>query len=400
MNVLDFSQFIAGPSAAAAFGDMGADVIKIERIDGEANRYISGSRDVPPSFVANNRGKRSLAIDLSNSAGVEIVKRLVVHCDVLVEGFRPGVMDRLGLGYQAMHDVNPRLVYASVSGFAVDGAFGLMPATDPVIQAESGMMSITGEDPGPPLRVGFQVVDAATGLALGQAILAALLQRERTGAGSRVSVSLYEVAAYLQAPEFVAASSAGTLPRYGNRPYQIGVPNDVYPTSDGGAVIVSAYRPAQWNALCEALELPELATDARFANGPLRVKNREQLTAILRAAFGRRSRDEWTAKMSQAGVLAAPVRDHAEILRDASLRSAGRFRWVAATEAGGYWLPQLPVQSQDDGCVRSCLPPKLGEHTHDILFGIGYPSAQIARLEASGVIRGQPDPAGRAGAEA
>ena len=306
VTVLDLTQLMAGPSATMLLGDMGADVIKIEQPDGELSRRLGSS--VKSLFLANNRNKRSMAMDLKHPAAKEIVLQLVAQSDIFVQGFSPGVMDRLGLGYEDLVKVQPRLVYASLSGFGGAKSGSSRKGVDAIVQAETGVMAATGDPDGPPMKVGFQVIDAAAGLALAQGILASLRLRDMTGEPQNLSTSLYEVSAFLQGHYFVEASiTGGDVPRTGNTGGELAYPTDLFSTSDGGYVQVAAYLPEQWRLLCETIERPDLHGDPRFADGSARVANRAVLRTELQKAISTRPRDEWTSRFRAGGVMAGPV---------------------------------------------------------------------------------------------
>ena len=277
--MVDFSQLIAGPSAGVMLADLGADVIKVEKPTGELGRTVGPEVGVPATFAAYNRGKRALAVDITTPEGREVVTKLIATSDVLIQNFRPGVMDRLGFGYEAVHEANPRLVYTSLSAYNPDGAGRNRPGTDAALQAESGLMAVTGPEDGDPYKVGVQVVDAATGLAIGQAILAALLQRTTTGVGAHLRLSLFEVATYVQSSAFAIASRFGhELDRPGNTAGALGAPTDLFRVADGFVMVV-AYFPDQWKKLCTLLDVAELHDDPRFATNANRIAHKDRAQA-------------------------------------------------------------------------------------------------------------------------
>lgn len=387
MRVLDFTQLIAGPSAAVQLADLGAEVIKIERVvGGELGRTVGPETTIPATFGAYNRGKQALAVDMSSAQGHEIVSKLIQTADIMIEAFRPGVMDRLGFGYAAVRESRPELVYVSLSAFNPDGEGRGRPGTDAALQAESGVMAITGPPEGPPYKVGFQFVDAATGLAIGQAVCAALLQRTLTSKGSHIRLSLFEVATYMQTPSFVQASRTGEeLGRPGNTAGMLGAPTDVFEVSDGYLMLV-AYFPDQWIKLCNLIEMPELIGDPRFNINAQRIANKEELQLLLAPVFAVRTKQEWSKALTAAGVINAPVRSHLEILNDPGLRSLGNFERVDNGVMEPHWLPATPYRSNTWEPAAGYGPPALGEDTDATLSGLGYTPTQIADLHEAGVV--------------
>ena len=386
-RVVDFSQLIAGPSAGVMLADLGAEVIKVERATGgELGRTVGPETGVPATFAAYNRGKKALAVDMATPEGHEIISRLIATSDILIQAFRPGVMDRLGFGYEVLHTAHPRLVYASLSAYNPDGAGRARPGTDAVLQAESGLMAVTGPEDGDPYKVGFQVIDAATGLALGQAILAALLQRTMTGVGAHVRLSLFEVATYLQSPAFAIASRFGDeLERPGNTAGALGAPTDLFRVADGFLMVV-AYFPDQWVKLCELLRVPELIDDRRFVTNADRIAHKEQLKQVLTPMFAQRGRNEWASMLSEAGIIAAPVRSHLEVVTDPALRSLGDFVEVDNDMTEPHFLPATPYRSNTWRRVASYRPPALGEDTYELLSELGLTPDEMADLQQREII--------------
>lgn len=326
INVLEFAQMVAGPAAGLWLADYGANVIKIEPPAGDGGRALRSSSTVdvpePPLFAAYNRNKTSTRLDLKTEEGRRAAWALLEKADVVIESSSAGAMDRLGLGADAVLARYPALVYASVSGFGWTPAGLARRAVDLIVQAESGMMSITGAADGPPTKVGFTAVDAACGHALCHGILAALFRRTRTGRGGLVRISLYEVALNMQTGPIADYLVTGQLPlRTGNSaPHS--APSDLFECSDGH-VIVAAYLPDHWARLLRALERPELGEDPRFASSQLRVKNRDALCALLSTSFRRESAAHWLAHLDRAGILVAKVRSYDEVVAADITRESG-----------------------------------------------------------------------------
>ena len=315
IRVLEFAQMVAGPSAALLLADYGADVIKVEPPEGDnARRLLSAAATglpISPIFVAYNRGKRLLRLDLRAPADLATAKQLIAAADVMIEASRPGAMERLGLGAESAMALNPRLIYGSVSGFGWTPAVVNKRGVDMVVQAESGIMSMTGPIESP-MKVGFTVVDAASGHAFCHALLAALFKRERSGRGEQVRVSLYDVALHLQSGPLVEYLMTGVqVPRSGNSA-PLSAPADLLRCKEG-AIVISAYLPAHWLSFVNVLGGEELATDPRFVTATDRLAHRDALIAELEARLVSRNASEWEALLAAAGLLVGQVKDYAAV---------------------------------------------------------------------------------------
>jgi len=325
-RVLELAQMIAGPSAALLLADYGADVLKLEPPTGDTCRKLRSAAAVSlaesPVFVGYNRGKRIAQLDIRAEAGREHVLRLVEEADVFIESGRPGVMERLGLGADTLLACNPRLVYASVSGFGRGHIGAKLGGVDMIVQAESGMMSSTGYPGQPATKVGFTVVDAACGHALCHGILASLLRRERTGRGEVVRVSLYDVALHLQTGPIVEYLMTGVQSERSGNSAPLSAPADSFRCSDG-EVVISAYIDAHWKKFVDLIDAPELLEDPRFLTGPLKVINRVQLTAAIETKLAARSATEWATLLKANGLLAGLVKDYAAVTTDKLTREVG-----------------------------------------------------------------------------
>lgn len=385
LKVADFSQGVAGPHAGLILAFQGAEVIKVEPLEGDWARRLGRSYgDFSAYSMFYNRGKRSLSIDLKAEHGREIARKLIAQSDVVIEAFRPGVMDRLGLGYGAMKALNPKLVYLSISGFGQDGPNVDLPATDAVIQGYAGIMSLNRDAEGVPRRFPMVVADVVTGLYGAQAVMAALIRRFRSMAeGEHLDINLMHCATALQATSIVEGHFEG------RRKGPMYVPLGVLPTKDW-FISISVMRQAHFAKLCEAMDRPDLAEDPRFASDVLRVANEAPLMEILRQEFQLRTTAEWIERLTTEGVLHAIVRSHEQLLADPETERAGFIEWVETGELNGpVPLPRLPGNRTRTEAHFAC--PHIGQHTAEILEDLGYARAEIQMMAASHTVRlGQP----------
>ncbi|MBV6761078.1 CaiB/BaiF CoA transferase family protein [Rhodococcus opacus] len=384
VRVVDFGQFIAAPAATQILVDLGADVIKVEPVHGESSRLIGTYGE---AILRNyNRNKRCIALDLKDERGQQIARDLIASADIVVQNLRPGVMESFGLGAEDVRTAHPSIIYATVSGFGLQGPSKYRPGLDIAAQAESGIMWVTGEADGEPQRVGFPAVDAAAGHVFAQAILGAYIRRLRTGDGDTVETSLLEVAVHLQGPNWGEYLLTGNEPmRKGNGQPTVAPAADVMPTRDG-AIVVSAYSVVHFARLCTLLGRPELASDPRFATNESRVHHRPALLAALRAEFAEMTSDDAMALLTPNGVVAGRISSYGEVRKNPDVEATGIFidvidpDGVEHTTLGSPWhLGSVPRFS-------SAGAPALGQHTTEVLTEFGYATSTIDALTDAGVV--------------
>jgi len=388
IRVLDLSQGAAGPTCAMHLGDLGADILKVEPPGGEWGRRLGPPfvEGVAAAFLGMNRNKRSTVIDLKKSGGSEVVLRLAEHCDVALESFRPGVADRLGIGFGAMSARNPRLIYAAISAFGQSGPWRDRPGVDGVAQAMGGIMSVTGTADGPPVKVGVPAADMAGGVYASQAILAALFARERTGVGQRVDVSLLDSLLSFQVVPLSMFLASGLSPERLGSAAPYAAPNEAFPTRDGH-VMVAAYTEKRWPALCSALGRPELATDPRFDTNDKRVRGRAELRDVLGPLFAGNTTAEWIRILDDVDVLCGPLLAYPELVDEDHVEQSGSLVTVEHPAIGEIRAPVLPARFSDTaGDVTGPPPPVAGEHSAVILGECGFTEAEISALMDSGVV--------------
>jgi crotonobetainyl-CoA:carnitine CoA-transferase CaiB-like acyl-CoA transferase len=384
VRVLDLGQVFQGPYAGFLMAMAGADVIKIEPPHGDMSRRRARDGDYP--FRALNGCKRGIVIDLKTAPGRQLLIELAKTADVLVENFSPGVMTRLGLGPEVLLDVNPRLIYGSGSGFGNSGPYAHKRALDLTIQAMSGLMSTTGEKGGAPLRAGVPVADFMSGAHLYGAIMTALFERERTGKGRVVEVSMLEAMFAPLVPSAGHAYTSGEPPqRCGNRHVADSyVPFDTFEAKDGWIAIVCA-TDDHWLKLCGAMDRPDLAADPSLRTLQGRIERIDDVTAIIAGWTCRRTREEASAVCEKHHVPAAPLRDVTEVLEDPHLHERG-FLTDVETEAGRVALPNSPMRYAGSALRALSPPPELGQHTYEVLRDlVGLADPGLAELDRIGV---------------
>lgn len=389
IRVVDFTRIMAGPYATMMLADHGADVVKVEGLPGgDAARQfgLDYVGDQSAVYLMWNRNKRSVALDLRSAEAKAIVHRLIAQADVVVENYRPGVAEKIGFGYDELSRVNPRLVYCSISAFGSSGPMADLPGTDPVVQAASGIMSVTGAGDGDPSLVGVPIADFTGAMTAVQGVLLALLARERTGRGQRVEVSMLHALLASLTTRLATFWTTGVNPPRTGSAHSVIVPYQVFRTKDGD-VMAGAWRAESWDSFCEAMELPELATDARFGTNIDRQAHRAVLMPILQAAFEQRTTAEWEQRFRDAGALFARVNTFSDIFGHPHVRESGIVQRLQHPTLGE--LPALapPAVLSDTPATLATAAPLLGQHTREILAEAGCSEAEIDDLHARGIAR-------------
>lgn len=387
VRVLDLSQGAAGPVCTMVLGDLGADVVKVEPPGGEWGRTLGPPfvGEVAAAFLGMNRNKRSLVVDLKRPGAAAIVRHLAASADVFVESFRPGVTARLGLDHDALIARAPRLVSCAITAFGDRGPWRDKPGVDGIVQAASGLMSVTGTAEGPPTKVGVPAADMVGGHLAAEAILAALVARERTGRGQRVEVSLLDALLAFQAVPLSMYLASGEPPaRLGSAaPYA--APNEAFPTRDG-YIMVAAYSPERWRRLCEVLARPDLVADSRFATNADRVRHRGELSRALGEHFRERPTAEWLERLEAADILCGPLLTYPELVGHPQVAAGDMILEFAHPELGVGRVPGIPHRMQQTPPALRLPPPLPGEHTLEVLREAGYPPGEIEQLTAAGVV--------------
>ena len=387
VKVLDLTQIMAGPMCTLLLADMGADVIKVERPGSGDDTRRMGSRvagGFAAGFLALNRNKRSIALDLRAAAGKAVFRRLGETADIVVENFRPGVMERLGLGYAALAEINPRLIYASISGFGGTGPYRSRGGFDLVAQGMSGLMSVTGFPGGPPAKVGVPITDIGAGSFAAFGILAAYIHAQRTGQGQQVDASLLEAGIAYTVWESSEYFASGEIPGPLGSAHRVNAPYQALRTRDGYINIGAASQPT-WEQFCRAIGQEQLIEDARYREPNDRKARETELAALLESILTQRTTAYWLERLEAAGVVAGPIYDMAQVYADEQTLAREMLVTLEDPELGTLRNIGTPVKlSATPGSIRR-RGPALGEHTRDILLEHGYTDAEVDELVAAGV---------------
>jgi crotonobetainyl-CoA:carnitine CoA-transferase CaiB-like acyl-CoA transferase len=390
IKVIELARILAGPWAGQILADLGADVIKVERPGtGDDTRqwgppfveYEDGGRDAA-YFHACNRGKRSVAIDFEKTDGRDILLKLLADADVLIENFKVGGLAKHGLDHASVSKLNPRLIYCSITGFGQTGPYASRPGYDFMIQGMGGIMDLTGEADGSPMKIGVAYADIMTGLYAAIAIQSALIQRASTNEGAHIDMALLDTQAGVLANQAMNYLVSGNAPkRMGNQHPNI-VPYRVFPASDGHIIIASG-NDRQWQSVCAVLGVPELANDVRFASNAARIENRNVLNALLDELTVKRSRADLLAAFEKAGVPAGPINSIADVFADPQVIHRGMVQQMTLGD-GAVPTVRSPVMLNGEGIMAGSASPRLGADTRSVLSGMGYSDEQIAVLIEAG----------------
>jgi crotonobetainyl-CoA:carnitine CoA-transferase CaiB-like acyl-CoA transferase len=379
-KVLELAHVQAGPICGMMLADMGAEVVKVESAAGDLFRVpMEGA-----NFYNFNRNKQAIALDLKSEAGVQIALKLAEEADVLVENFLPGALDKLGLGYEAVRERNPGIIYASISGFGQSGPFRNRPAFEPVLQAMSGIMDVTGDPDRAPVRVRPAMIDYCTGASTAFAIAAALVRKAKTGRGERIDLALLDVALYAMSAYITHYKRKGELfPRTGSA-HPATAPNRNFETRDG-FICIAAGADHMWRALCKVLGIEDVGADPRYATQPLRAKNAREIDEIVNRETRKHAGRELEEKLLAASVPCGKVRNVSEILDEPHVRGRGMFEDIELPARGRFTTLRTPIVLSGKTAPLRRRAPLLGEHTRELLLRLGYSGAQIDELIAAGV---------------
>ena len=390
ITVLDFTQVFAGPFASFQIALLGADVIKVERPGGEDMRRTPlnkewADRGLAPSWMAVNANKRNLTLDLKTPEAIEIVKRLVKNADVVMENFRPGVMDRLGIGYKALSKINPRLIYCAVSGFGQTGPEKNTPSYDGKIQALSGIMSITGHEGMGPLRAGFAVCDALSGMTAAFAVSSAIYQRTHSGRGQFIDVAMFDSTLSFLSPTVCDYTVTGHQQRqFGNQAISRKPTANLFKVKDG-FLLLAVNNEGQYIKLAKALNRPELIDDPRFADWPLRIENESAMRAIIESALIENTAEYWEALLAEAGAPAARIRTIEEAVDHPQLAHRDVLQSVEGPD-GPITLIGSGFKMAHGGGTIDRPPATISQHTDEVLAEAGYKAGEIAKFHEAGIV--------------
>jgi len=391
IRVLDLTNVLSGPFASVHFALSGAEVIKVENPNGgdlarklgnkpEFNQKLMGT-----SFLAQNANKKSITLNLKADSGKEIFRKLVKDADVVIENFRPGVMKRLGLSYDDLIELNPKIIYCAISGFGQEGPDSQKPAYDQIMQGLSGVMAINGDETLNPLRAGFPLCDTVAGLNAAYAVMAALFHRERTGEGQLIDVALLDSVMPLMG--WVAANwlIGGKEPTLLGNDNFTAAPSGMFHTKDG-YINIAANKQEQWHNVCDVLQVTELKTDPRFEERDTRKKNRRELTPLLEVKLTQENTDHWVEALNKSGVPSGAILTMQDALVADQIKHRETLSTVKDKDIGDLQLFNLTAKfSKTPGKIESA-PPKLSAHTNEILSGLGYSEDEISSLKKDGTI--------------
>jgi crotonobetainyl-CoA:carnitine CoA-transferase CaiB-like acyl-CoA transferase len=387
VRVVELCNYVAGPLVGLILADLGADVVKLERLDGgDDGRLLPPFLDGDGYFFTEcNRNKRSVAVDVTSGVGRDLVMRLISRADIVLDNFRFGVMDRLGLSYETLSADNPRLIACSVTGFGNDNAYSDRPGYDPILQAMSGLMLVTGFEGEPPVRVGPSIVDKTAAIWAACGVVSALYERERTGRGQQLNVSLLGAAVHIMTQDILRYLATGQEPRRQGGAGSGGGPHGSFLASDGKWVQIAVGNDRIFRRFCEAVGRPELGKDPRFEKMAGRIQRAPELSQIVADIFASRPSVDWLAKLSEYGVPSGPVNTVGSFVADPVVKERFLF---AAERTSGNSVPQVHTPLTESGRMEMRLPPpRLGEHTDEVLTKeLGLSAGDITTLREARVI--------------
>jgi CoA:oxalate CoA-transferase len=385
--VLDLTRVLSGPMCTMFLADLGANVIKIEPYpngdDARINQpFVNGESTY---FMSLNRGKRSIVLNLKKKEGKDIFFKMVPKADILVENFRPGTMEKLGLGYETLQEINERLIYCSISGFGQTGPYRDRAAYDIVIQAMSGIMSINGQEDDPPTRVGASIGDIACGYSTAVGILGALYKKQKDGKGQRLDVAMLDCMVYTVENAIARYCATGEIPgRIGNK-HPVTTPFDSFPTKDG-YIVISASNNVLWERLCTALGVEYMIHDPRFETNALRSANSNELMPTLIESLSTKTTDEWMDILLKHSVPCGPINSIAEVVTDPQVLSREMIVELEHKKAGKIRVTGVPIKYSETKCTVTVPPPFLGQHTDEILDELGFTGEEINSFKSANVV--------------
>jgi crotonobetainyl-CoA:carnitine CoA-transferase CaiB-like acyl-CoA transferase len=388
LKVVELAQIMAGPTCGLMLADLGADVIKVEKLPGgddsrSYRQHTIGGESAP--FLMMNRNKRGIAVNLKVEGGLEVVRRLRAGADVLIENHRRGTLDKLGLGYPALRELNPRLIYCAISGYGRTGPYADKGGFDLIAQGFAGLMSITGTPGGEPVKCGSPVSDINAGILAALGVVSAIVRRGVTGQGQMVDTSLMEAAVQQTYWQSALYFATGASPAATGSGHVLAAPYQAFPTQDGWINIGGANQ-ANWERIASVLGAPELVADARFATNADRMAHREELANLIAARTRTRPSAAWIRELEAAGVPVGPINRIGDMLADPQVAARGMVVNVAHPRGGTTPTLGLPIKlSETPGSVRSGAP-SLGQHTREVLVSLGYGEEEIRALKASGAV--------------
>jgi len=388
IKVLDLSRALAGPYCTMMLADMGAEVIKLEMPGrGDDSRswgppFVEGESAY---FMSINRNKKSITLNMKSDKSTEIIHKLIKQSDVLVENFRPGAMERLGLGYEQVKAMNPRIVYCSISGFGQDGPYRMLPGFDQVLQGMGGLMSITGELGGPPIKVGVAIADISGGMFASNGILVALYNREKTGKGQMVDVSLLDSQVAWLTYRAGAYLASGEIPQPMGSGHPVIVPYQAFKAKDV-FINIAVGNDQLWERFCKAVGLENVMNDPKFATNAKRVENREEIVKIISDLIVARDGEEWLKILTDAGVPCGPIYTVDKIFADPQVLHREMVKELDHPKAGKVKVTGIPIKLSDTPGEVEAAPPVLGQHTQEVLTELGYSDKDLEKLKQEKVI--------------